>query len=87
MVVIIGLAIGLGYLPLQVFGEQGLVRYRQLQRELRDLRERNARLARQIRQMRLEVSRLRDDDVTLERVARQDLGMVRPGELVFVVEE
>ena len=44
-------------------------------------------LAREIRQMELEVRRLRDDDVTLERAARDDLGMVRPGELIFVVDE
>lgn len=87
LLVVVGLAVGLGYLPLQVFGEKGLVQYRRLQRELSELKARNRRMGDQIHQMRIEVSRLRGDEATIERAARQDLGVVRPGELVFVVEE
>ncbi len=84
---VLGLAWAIGYLPLQLFGEQGLAQYRRLQRERTELRARNERLADQIRRMKLEVSRLREDDAYLEKAAREDLGMVRPGELVFVIEE
>jgi cell division protein FtsB len=81
------LAFGLGYLPLQFFGERGLSQYRRLAQERRELEKRNQQLAEEIRQMRLEVRRLRDDDVALEKAARNDLGMVRPGELIFVLKE
>ena len=87
VLVVAGLAVAIGTLPLQIFGERGLTQYRRLQVEHRELVVRNLRLARDIRQMELEVRRLRDDDVTLERAARDDLGMVRPGELIFVVDE
>jgi cell division protein FtsB len=85
--VVVLLSVGLGTLPIQIFGERGLPHLRRLQREQRELVARNMMLAREIRQMELEVRRLRDDDVTLERAARDDLGMVRPGELIFVVDE
>jgi cell division protein FtsB len=81
------LAFGLGYLPLQFFGEEGLSQYRRLKRELAELTARNRQLAAEIEQMRLEVRRLRDDDVALEKAARDDLGMVREGELIFVLKE
>ncbi len=84
---IVGLAWVIGYLPLQFFGERGLAQYRRLKRERIELRVRNRHIAGQIRQMRLEVERLREDDVYLEKAAREDLGMVRRGELVFVIEE
>jgi cell division protein FtsB len=85
--VIVGLAWVIGYLPLQFFGERGLAQYRRLKRERGELSVRNQQLAGQIRQMKLEVERLREDDVFLEKAAREDLGMVRKGELVFVIEE
>jgi cell division protein FtsB len=85
--VVVALAWVIGYLPLQLFGERGLAQYRRLSREQIELQERNRRLAGEIRQMKLEVERLREDDVFLEKAAREDLGMVRKGELVFVIEE
>lgn len=85
--VIVALAWAIGYLPLQLFGERGLAQYRRLKQERIELRVRNRKLAAEIRQMRLQVERLREDDVFLEKAAREDLGMVRKGELVFVIEE
>lgn len=81
------LAVGIGTLPLQFFGERGLTHYRRLKREHRELAERNRRLQREIKHLALEVQRLRDDEVTLERAARDDLGMVRQGEVIFVVDQ
>lgn len=83
----LAIAFGLGYLPLQFFGEKGLTQYRRLKKELAEIKTRNDRLAGEIYQMRLEVRRLRDDDVALEKAARDDLGMVRRGELIFVLKE
>lgn len=77
----------IGYLPLQFFGDNGIRHYRRLRQEVTVLKDRNQRLADEVRKMRIEVRRLRDDDLALERAAREDLGMVREGELIFVVEE
>jgi cell division protein FtsB len=84
---IVALAWVIGYVPLQFFGERGLAQYRRLKLERVELRERNRKLGAEIRQMKLEVERLREDDMYLEKAAREDLGMVRKGELVFVIEE
>jgi cell division protein FtsB len=51
---------------------------RALSTEIRATRERIAALERR-------VDRLRDDDATLERVAREDLGLVEPGDVVLVL--
>ncbi|MFH2007785.1 MAG: septum formation initiator family protein [bacterium] len=87
LLVVVGLAWVLGYLPLQFFGDKGLSQYRRLRREWSELHKRNHTRAEEIRHMKLEVQRLRDDDAALEKAARQDLGMVRKGELVFVIQE
>ena len=47
-----------------------------LEGRIEDLRERSERL-------RSRIQRLRTDPGTLERLAREDLGMVRPGDIIF----
>ena len=69
--------------PLQILDEQGLPRYRMLRTELEEVRERNAELRRQARALNNQVERLRSDPSAVESVARDELGMVRDGELVF----
>lgn len=49
-------------------------------RELAQIREENARL-------RAEVQRLRSDPAAIEELARRDLGLVKPGEKVFIIKE
>ena len=45
----------------------------------RALASRNARLS-------AEIQRLRSDDAAIERAAREELGFVRPGEIVISLE-
>ena len=66
----------------------GLASYRDLARA----RNLESNLERQIRdtdlriqQLREEIDRIRHDPMTLERRAREDLGMVRPGDVVVVL--
>jgi cell division protein FtsB len=73
----------LGMMWVTVWGEQGLltVQHKQqditrLAREVEILEQENARLVQ-------EVQRLRVDMVYLEKIAREEIGLVRPGELVF----
>lgn len=68
-------------------GDKGLmqtVRARRQHRELRasleDLRRRNATLREDIR-------RLREDPAAIEALARRELGLLRPGELLFIVKD
>lgn len=66
-------------------GERGLERVYQLERDLEEAGERNFRLVQQIEQMRHRLHAVRTDDATLERLARRNLGMVRPGEVLYQV--
>jgi cell division protein FtsB len=67
-------------------GDKGLLETMRARKEsaevaasLQALRQENDRMREQIR-------RLTDDPAMIESVARQDLGLIRPGELVFVVK-
>lgn len=69
--------------PLMILSPQGLPRLRGLEKELSDVDEENAELRRQIEDLRGRVTRLRDDPAAVERIARDDLGLVRQTEVVF----
>jgi cell division protein FtsB len=70
-----------------LIGEKGLLetlRVREefvgLDRSILDLRQENARL-------REEVRRLREDPQAIEEIARRELGLIRPGELLFIIRD
>jgi cell division protein FtsB len=69
--------------PVMILSPQGLPRLRGLERELGEVEEDNAELRRQIEALRGKVARLRDDPSAVERIARDDLGLVRQTEVVF----
>ncbi len=68
-------------------GERGFVerlkvgrQYREAEASLERLRQENALL-------REEVRRLNEDPAAIEALARKDLGLVRPGELLFIIKD
>lgn len=68
-------------------GEKGLMEtlrarrhYRQVAASLDRLRAENAALREQAR-------RLREDPAAIESLARQELGLIRPGEMLFIVKD
>lgn len=69
--------------PVLIFSPQGLPRLRGLERELADVEEDNAAIRREIEALRGKVARLRDDPTAVERIARDNLGLVRQTEVVF----
>jgi cell division protein FtsB len=69
--------------PLRILDEQGLPRYRALRTELREMAARNDRLEREVRGLQRDVHALRTDPHAVERIARDELGMAKSGELVF----
>lgn len=69
--------------PVLIFSPQGLPRLRGLQKELADVEEENAEVRREIEALRGRVARLRDDPGAVERIARDNLGLVRQSEVVF----
>jgi len=77
------LAIAMGYLPYRVYGPDGVARVQRLEQDLTELDEANRALERENQQLRLQIHSLKRDRHTIERVARDELGMVRPGDIVF----
>ncbi len=56
---------------------------RNLQRELDQAHEENAQLTRDVDRLRAEVQGLRDDPKAVEKIARDELGLLRKSEIVF----
>jgi cell division protein FtsB len=70
-----------------LFGDRGMLhliaqreRAEALAREIEDLRATNRRLA-------ADIAALKSDPTAIERVAREQLGLARPGETVFLLRE
>lgn len=82
------IALGLGWLPYQVYGRSGVARMMRLRAELDGLRRENAAMREANARLRAEIQLYDEDEATaIERVARDELGLVKPGELVFKIEE
>ncbi len=81
LLVLIALLVG------SFFGDRGMLQLMAqrkkadlLQQQLQDLRAENARLAG-------EIQALRSDPRAIEELAREQLGLARPGETIFIVRE
>lgn len=73
--------------PVRILAADGLPRHRALEAKREELRRENERMRREVRALRREVAALRTDASAIERIARDELGMVRDGELIFQFEE
>jgi len=81
IIVVVGLLVG------SLFGDRGLL-------QLVSQRERADALAREIEQLKADnfhlaadIMALRRDPAAIEKIAREELGLARPGETVFVIRE
>ncbi len=77
------LALALVAVPVLVLQPAGLPRLRALQKDLDQVEADNDELRRDVQRLRVEVRQLRDDPAAVERIARDELGMVRKSEVVF----
>lgn len=77
------LSLALVAVPVLVLQPQGLPRLRALQKELDTVNADNDELRRDVQHLRIDVRQLRDDPAAVERIARDELGMVRRSEVVF----
>ncbi len=84
---VLGVAIALAavIVGLALFGVTGLRHYRRLSAEAETLAAQNRALVEENRRLSEEVRRLEHDEAYIEKVARDQLGHVRPGETVYLV--
>ena len=66
-----------------VIGERGALHLWRLRGERSRLDEQNYRLQKENEALRQRIYRIRNDDDYLEKLAREELNLVRPGEVVY----
>jgi cell division protein FtsB len=71
------------FVGLGVYGWQGVVRLRHMRQQLETLERDNVTLRQQAERLTQTIDRLRNDPAYLERIAREEQGMVRPGETIL----
>ena len=70
-----------------LFGPRSLGYLLSLEIERRVLREEISEISRKNEALEEEIRRIREDPLYLERLARRELGLVRKGEILFIVVE
>ncbi len=66
-----------------VYGDHGLIHLLRMQGEQRDLEQMVFGLQQRNEQLRQHIRRLQSDDAYLERLARERLGLVKKGEIIY----
>jgi cell division protein FtsB len=66
-----------------VFGSHGLMAMRQTQRLIDQLHGEIGRLSKENATLTNQVHALRTDPKAVERIAREEMGLARPGEMIF----
>ncbi|OFX24000.1 MAG: hypothetical protein A2V77_08485 [Anaeromyxobacter sp. RBG_16_69_14] len=74
-------------LGLSALDPDGLRKARRNQAEVKRLERENAALGQRVARLRREVKALEGDPAALERAAREELGYVKPGEIIYKLEE
>lgn len=68
---------------LTAVGERGVLHLWRLRGEKAKLDEQNYRLQKENEGLRERISKLRNDNFYLEKMAREELNLVRPGEIIY----
>lgn len=70
-----------------LIGERGLLAMMRARREFADLQGSIDQLRRDNARLREHARRLREDPRAIESLARKELGLIRPGEVLFIVKD
>jgi cell division protein FtsB len=70
-----------------IVGEKGLLSLLQARRDFHAVEQSLEGARRENAQLREEARRLREDPAAIEDVARQELGLIKPGEKLFIIRE
>jgi len=70
-----------------VFGSHGLLAMRRTQKQIETLHGEIDRLNKQNADLSNQVQALKSDPKAVERIAREEMGLARPGEMIFKIPE
>lgn len=79
------LAFAIAYLPQHIASGGGDEDLSRVEREHAGLRRSNDRLRGEIAALQAEIAALKRDPAEVARIAREDLNLIRPGEVVFEI--
>ncbi len=79
----VSLLLSLSLIGMAILGEDGFLRVQALEQELQAVQARVQALREENTLLRQEVYALKHDPYFIEKLAREELGLVRPGEIVF----
>ena len=79
---ILGLAL-FALLVHDVFGPHGFIAMRRTQKEIEQIREQIGKMNDQNKSLAEQVNSLKSDPKSIERIAREEMGLARPGEMIF----
>ena len=78
--------LGVAFLALlihDIFGPHGVIAMRRTQREIQQIRQQIGKINAENKSLAEQVNALKTDPKAIERIAREEMGLARPGELIF----
>jgi len=66
-----------------VFGPHGFIAMRRTQKEIEQVREQISKMNDENKSLTEQVNSLKTDPKSIERIAREEMGLARPGEMIF----
>lgn len=75
-----------GLLCLTYAGPNGLLHLRELNNELSLLEQKNRTIEEEMRRVKSSISMLKSGQFELERIAREELGLAKDGEIIYVFD-
>ena len=66
-----------------VFGPHGFIAMRRTQMEIEQIREQIGKMNEENKSLSDQVNSLKTDPKSIERIAREEMGLARPGEMIF----
>ena len=70
-----------------VFGPHGFIAMRRTQKEIDQIQEQISKMNNENKSLTDQVSALKSDPKSIERIAREEMGLARPGEMIFKIPD
>jgi cell division protein FtsL len=83
---ILGLAL-FALLLHDIFGPHGFIAMRRTQKEIDQIREQIGKVNQENKSLTEEVNALKSDPKSIERIAREEMGLAHPGEMIFKIPD
>ncbi len=70
-----------------IFGAHGFIAMRRTQKEIQQIRQQIGKLNDENKSLNEQVTSLKTDPKAIERIAREEMGLARPGEMIYKIPE